>query len=153
MALEYSFEGALDLDATAALQQVATELGLSATDSVRLHGPALQIFTLSQSDLRKSVIEDAFHFRPTLSIGFRIDSNASDQDYETGKHLLIRVVVALLQQSPGAAVLLFNGETVLLQRLDERIVLNQDWREWTSYDLLRDVTLPYDQRPLPSPLM
>lgn len=153
MALTYSFEGALDLDPVAALQWLAAELPVEQVDQAQLRGPALQITTLGSSELRQSVIADAFGFRPLLGLGFRIDSNAADDDYVAGKHLLIRATVALLREYAGAAVLLFNGETVLLQRLHEQITLNQAWREWTSYDLLREVTLPYELRPLPSPLL
>lgn len=153
MALTYSFEGALDLDPVAALQWLADTLPVDRIDQTQLRGPALQITAVVLPDLRQSVIADAFGFRPMLGVGFRIDSNASDDDYLAGKHLLIQATVALLRAYAGAAVLLFNGELVLLQRLQTQITLNQDWREWTSYDLLRDVTLPYELRPLPSPLL
>jgi hypothetical protein len=39
--------------------------------------------------------------------------------------------------------------SIASRRLDQQLTLNEDWRAWTSYDLLSDVTLPYELRPLP----
>lgn len=49
-------------------------------------------------------------------------------------------------------MLLFNGETILFQRLAEGLTLNGDWQPWQieSLDL---ITLPYRMQSLPSPLL
>ena len=87
------------------------------------------------------IIEEGFGFRPTLSVNFKPlrpwegddDSfRLADESYR----LMQRGVFELLRHDPGDAVLLYNGESVVLQRLEGRLELNQTWSsEWSDEDL------------------
>src|SRR3712207_4413623 len=112
MALDYEFEIATDLGPLQALCLLADELGLVWADDSHLLGPALWLSAIEKSALGKAVMEEAFGFRPTLSVGFRLNPNVSDEEYEEGKRTMIRATILLLRHEPGDAVLLFNGENV-----------------------------------------
>jgi hypothetical protein len=58
----------------------------------------------------------------------------------------------LLRQVSGEALLLFNGERIVLQRLGGQLLLNQEFNPWIT-SFLPLVTLPYDLKNIPSPLL
>lgn len=106
--------------------------------------------------VQREIMEEGFGFMPTLAVIFRLRrAHVSYADYDEAEHLKYRAVMLLLQQSPGDAVFLFNGEEIVLQRLKGQLTLNMDWGQWDSanFDYLNEITLPHDIRNLPSPLL
>ena len=65
---------------------------------------------------------------------------------------MLAVVAGLLQQEAGQAVLLFNDETILLQRFNGGLVLNSDWQTWQKQGT-DQIVLPHKMQSLPSPLL
>ncbi|MFB2976864.1 SitI3 family protein [Microseira sp. BLCC-F43] len=101
----------------------------------------------SLSDDEPSIMEEAFGFRPTIYVWFRV---AKNQYGEKGFRTMLQAVMELLRQITGDAVFLSNGEVILFQRLGGQLLLNEQCNSWiTSY--LPLVTLPYEVRNLPSP--
>lgn len=99
---------------------------------------------------RKDVIGEAFRFFPAVRVGFRF---VNDTDYDRFRQIMLEAVLLLLEQAQDA-VLLFNGETIVLQRFGGKLVLNSDYHIFEDDDWLRSrFTLPFERRPLPSPLM
>lgn len=150
MATEFSLELSTDLKPARALRLMADRLGLEWGDEEHLLGPALWVSAVEATPgWSTAEVEEAFHFRPTLSVGFRLDPNSDD--YEESYHLLLRAVLLLLEHGRDA-VLLFNGETIVLQRLAGQLVLNADYRVWKEgYRLEGEVHLPHEVRSLPPP--
>lgn len=153
MATEYHLSVATPQEPQPVVQLLAEALRLEQQPDGFLVGPGILLGVRPMTGLRRTVLREAFGFDPSLSILFRMYNNAPDDEYSMGKHILIRATMLVLERDPGDAVLLFNGEQVILQRLQGRLALNHDWQEWTSYQLLADVTLPYTLRALPSPLL
>lgn len=150
MASEYSLVISTDLAPIRALHIVSKGLGLKWEDSnTYLVGLGVLVGATSQGGLGQSVIEEAFGFRPDISVLFRINPK---EDHEKGRHTLLRATMELLRQIPGDAVLLFNGENIILQRIEGQLVLNEEWGNWTASQLT-EVTLPYELCNLPSPLL
>jgi hypothetical protein len=151
MALDYSLELSTHLKPTQALDLLAERLGLQQSDEAHLGGPGIWISAIRQTQLGRSIIEEGFHFSPDLSVGFRLDPNSFD--YEKGKRLMLQSTLLLLEQAGKDGVLLFNGENIVLQRMGGKLLLNEDW-SWTDESRLEEeITLPYERRPLPSPLL
>lgn len=99
---------------------------------------------------RRETFEEGFGFQPDVEFYFRMAKEADER--REGYRTMLGVVLGLLQQEAGQAVLLFNGEIILLQRLDGDLTLNLDWQTWQK-EGLDQVTLPYQMQSLPSPLL
>jgi hypothetical protein len=155
MGLDNSLELATEMKAADALRLLAMRLPLRWGDAVHLVGRGVFISAVDGGDVPDVMIEDAFHFRPTLSVGFRIDTG-DDEDpgaYEEAHRLMLRATMLLLEHS-GDGVLLFNGEHVRLQRLGGELVLNENYTNWTDGLCLEiEIRLPHGKRPLRSPLL
>lgn len=100
--------------------------------------------------LIQGVIEDSFHFTPTLWVGFR---RLADADWDRFRDVLLDASLLLLDEAQDA-VLLFNGERIEFQRLGGRLAFNAESGYWRDERWLRSrLTRPFDWRPLPSPLL
>ncbi|XXF78916.1 SitI3 family protein [Myxococcaceae bacterium GXIMD 01537] len=151
MGLDNSLAFSTDLKSAQALRLLATRLGLEWADATHLSGPAVWVSAIEASADLKLMIEEAFHFRPDLSVGFRLDPNSDD--YEEGNRVMLRAVMLLLEHGRDG-VLLFNGEHIVLQRIGGRLVLNADARNWTDgLQLENEILPPHEKRPLRSPLL
>jgi hypothetical protein len=62
---------------------------------------------------------------------------------------MTRAIAVLLGQSDGDAVLVFNGEITKLQRIGGELAIDSKW----DLSVLDEMTLPYQMRPLVSPLL
>lgn len=149
MALEFSLEAAMDVEPNHALHLIADTIGVSWADQDHLSGLGVRISAINGTDLRKLVIADAFQFVPSLSVGFRVQPK---ENYQEGKHTVLRAVMVLLDHFSGDAVLLFNGEDVVLQRLNSSLVINNYWSQWSTAQLA-EIDQPYELRTLISPLL
>lgn len=100
--------------------------------------------------LIQGVIEDYFHFTPTLWVGFR---RRADADWDRFRDVLLDASLLLLDAAEDA-VLLFNGERIEFQRLGGQLAFNAESGYWRDEGWLRSrLTRPFDWRPLPSPLL
>jgi hypothetical protein len=151
MGLDSSLELSTDLKPAQVLRLMAERFGLEWGDDAHLRGPAVWVSAIEPNQDFKLMIEEAFHFRPSLSVGFRLDSNSDE--YEEGNRVMLRATMLLLEHGRDG-VLLFNGEHIVLQRLSGHLVLNEDAKNWTDgLQLENEIRLPHDKRPLPSPLL
>ncbi len=149
MALEFDLSISTEFEPMQTLQILSQRLGLERDSNMNLLAAGVSVSAITKSALGQSVIEDGFGFRPNIAVCFRIYPN---EDYEQGKVTLLRATVELLSQVRGDAVLLFNGEEIVLQRIEENLLLNQDKSIWSPLQLSK-ITLPYELRSLPSPLL
>ena len=151
MGLDYSLKLAVDMQPEQVLRLMAKELGLKWWDDQHLGGPAVWISAGEISELGRSLIEEGFHFTPSLSILFRLSFNSPD--YEEGNRIMMRAALLFFQLG-GEGVLLFNGEIIVMQRLKGLLVLNEDFGGWTDgLCLEEEISLPHEKRSLPSPLL
>ncbi len=155
MGLDNSLELSTHLTIEAALGLMADHLGLRWGDETHLAGPGISISVIRPVRNFGLMIEEAFQFKPDLSIGFWINSQEEgtpDVSAE-GHRIMLRATMLLLEHG-GDGVLLFNGEHIILQRIKGRLVLNAENRNWTDgLRLEQEVRLPHDKHPLRSPLL
>lgn len=151
MALEYQLMFSTDSSVTSLLEAVPPRFGLVwSADHTFLAGTGVQVSSIASSRSRQGTIEEGFGFRPEAQLFFRMASDPEAR--RVGYRTMIEVVVEVLRQESGQAVLLFNGEIILLQRLAEGLMLNGDWQPWQN-ESLDLITLPYRMQSLPSPLL
>ncbi len=151
MALEYDLHLTTSTKSKQALEMIAggvTGLSWSEDDSF-LFDVTVTITATNSRALTQSVIEEAFHFVPTLRVGFRFVNNT---DHGRARRLMLQATMLLLEHAQDA-VLLFNGEIIVLQRLGGQLVVNSEYEIWDDDWLKSKLTIPFEQRPLPSPLL
>jgi len=151
MALEYDLHLSTNLKPAQALEKLAS-LAPEPTwseDRTFLVDITAQIRALEPRALTQSIIKDAFHFTPTLCVRLR---RRSDADWNRFRQLLLDATLVLLDDAQDA-VLLFNGEIIVLQRLEGRLVFNSEYDLGDAEWLKSRLTLPFERRPLPSPLL
>ncbi len=134
-----------------ALSLLTARLPLRWGDEKHLVGSALSIDAQEPQPRWQSLIQEYFHFQTRLSVGFSLYPN--DAGYEEGRRILVRAVSLLLEQAQEA-VLLFNGEYVVLQKLGQQVVLNAEYQWWSDeIGLEGELHLSHEKRPLPQSLL
>lgn len=107
----------------------------------------------SLGDYVSDLTYEYYGFRPTLNVTFEVYSR-EDEDFLNGMRMMMRAAMSILQHDSGDAVMLFNGERTMLQRINGQLLLNAAWDNWTAHaKLLPEVTLPYKLRSLASPAL
>jgi hypothetical protein len=101
-------------------------------------------------ELSQSIMEEGFHFRPNLFMLFRHPSN---RDFEKFVRMLLRGALLLLEHGQDG-VLLFSGETIVLQRLRGELLFNSGYILYEDQHWIEaHVPVPFAWRLLPSPLL
>jgi hypothetical protein len=154
MALEYELQLSTSLNPTRALEMLSRHLsGLALTwngkNSDYLLGPTIEIDVSEPFRSRQETIRDGFRFIPTLEVGFRFKNNT---DHDISKHIMFQATMLLLEQAQDA-VLLFNYERTVLRRIDGQLSFNSDYHMWDEEWLKGKLTIPFEYRALPSPLL
>ena len=146
MSLIYSMEFDASFRISDVVDRLDTVPGFKLADGT-VSAQDLEIFThiREPSDLKCQVIEESFFFHPSVVVSFRLNALG---DRFAGRHRIIQATLTLLECSSGDAVLLFNGETVMFQRLDGRLTLNRVEGFWTS-EALDMVPRPYECDEIP----
>jgi len=153
MAVEYSIDIASDLNRDQAMRLLAERLGMEQTEGF-VHKPGTM--SIGACDIEPGhwteVTEEAFHFTPNLSMSFRRLYEANGEEFA---RLMLRATMLLLEHGRDA-VLLFNGEIIVFQRLRGQLTFNTDYELQVGKDellLKEEVRIPYERRSLPSPLL
>ena len=156
MALEYELDLSTSVKPTQVLELLSRQIdGLTLTwngkNSDYLWGPTINIDVSEPSRSRSETINDGFGFFPTLLVGFRFNTKI-DEDYDTCGQIMFQATMLLLEHARDA-VLLFNAEIIVLQRLGGQLTFNSDYYMWDDDWLKSKLTIPFERRPLPSPLL
>src|SRR5690242_7588352 len=114
MALEYDIHLSTHMKPAQALEKLASQIPelTWSEDRSFLADTPVQISATEPRAPTQRMIEDAFYFTPMLRVGFR---RRLDADWDRLRQLLLDVTLRLLDDAQDA-VLLFNGETIVLQR-------------------------------------
>jgi hypothetical protein len=85
-----------------------------------------------------------------LAVSFRYSKEP--EHYDDFRQIMLDATLLLLEHAQDA-VLLFNGETIVMQRLNGKLAFNSDYHIWDDWlESGSKVTIPFERRPLPSPL-
>lgn len=166
MALSYRLSIATELKPFQALNIVKERLNLewsSSSCNSYLFGADISLGAYLEDDCDEedsdcATIKEAFGFTPTIAVWFKFINTGN---YDKAVCTMFQVTMTLLSQKvSGDAVLLFNGEQIVLQRLKGQLLLNDESKSvidgksqpWITV-FLSEITLPYQLRDLPSPLL
>lgn len=128
MALEYTATLGGEVQPEEVLDWFSSVAGLK-RDKEKIIAADMEILIYETVGLASLVIEDEFDFPPSLSISFRLNKFG---DPVSMRKQIVRAVSALLQNTYEDAVLLFNGQTVILQRINGRLALNHVEGFWVD---------------------
>jgi hypothetical protein len=149
MALDYDLYLSTKMKSAQAMEKLAdrfSELNWS-EDRFHLFDVTVSVCAI-ESASSQEVIQEAFHFTPTLIIGFR---RLYDADWDTFRSILLDACLLLLDEAQDA-VLLFNGERIELQRIGGQLAFNVESGYWRDEDWLKSrLTIPFEVRPLTPP--
>ncbi|MFB2737116.1 SitI3 family protein [Umezakia ovalisporum] len=149
MALSYGLELETDLSPKQVLQILAQKLDLKWQQET-LHGSGVMINSHIEDADDQLLFAEKFAYQPSVLVGFRVNPN---QDFEQGMRTMIRSCMDLLTQIKGNAVLLFNYETLVFQRINHELIFNQEMCEpWIQAEMT-NLNLPYKLQSLVSPFL
>lgn len=154
MATEYELDLSTSMKPTQALELISRRIsGLALTwngkNSDYLLGPTIEIDVSEPFGSWQETIKDGFRFVPNLVVGFRFKNNT---DFNISSQVMFQATMRLLEHAEDA-VLLFNSEIIVLQRLGGQLILNSDHHLWDDDWLKSRLARPIERRPLPSPLL
>jgi hypothetical protein len=155
--VDYRLEAALPIPARDALAEVAKRLGgpprlPDGGPGAQGHGVTAWLVDSDAAD--RELVRGAFGFTPTITIGF---GPTTGDGWAAAVAAITDAVFGLVLREGVIAVLLAGGEDVVLAVRDGRVLLSADREEWDLPQVRVVVTatvrVPYDRRPLPSPLL
>ncbi len=151
MSTDYDLLVASDLTPQKMLDLLSLRLSLATSDMEMEKDGVLKISVRPALRGRQTTFQEAFGFTPTLAVHFRLNKFAG---YKEAMCLLIRGTIAVLTQKEADAVLLFNGEQVILERIKGHLLLDKGVFGYANYqENLAEVTMPYQMRDLRQPLL
>lgn len=121
MALEYTVTLGGEIQLSEVLEWLSSVPEFK-RDNNKVIAPDLQILIDKTVGLSSLVIKDEFKFAPSVSISFRLNKFG---DPVSMRKQVIHAVWRIFQHTIEDAVLLFNGQTVILLRIKEQLVLNR----------------------------
>lgn len=138
MSLEYTLELASEARLSGLAERLSRVSGYRQTGA-GVVAPGIHVDFGIPGPLEAETITDEFGFQPRASITFRLDKHMEPVKLRVR---LLRGCMALLSESTGDAVLLFNGETVIFLRRGGTLVLNRVEGFWTP-EALAAVPAPH----------
>ncbi len=147
MSLSYTLELENKLEPKKLLQLLVERHNLQwHQDTISGKGIWINAHTEDDAD-NQSLTKEEFGFAPSTIIGFRINT---DDTLEIIEQTLISAVMTILQEVTGNTILLFNYEKLVLKRINNQLIFNQDmWEEWTTSEIER-FNIPYELKQLAS---
>lgn len=145
MALEYklSLEGDFGVSE---IRDILVDLVGYKNDGESLFVDGVTAIVVESKGLSSVVVQDEFGFLPKVRITFRLNKFL---DLSLLQEKVIKATNTILHQYTGEAVLLFNGEAVILQRDKSGLYLNEIDNFWKR-NILNAVDLPYDFKKIDS---
>lgn len=135
--IQQLLEGLGQAPGTQGLQKRIAADGSEAFDSIAAGIEVHSAYTPSQ---RRTFLKEKLGIDPRVDLECKVGT--TDPDFDVSRKRLLAAIASMLQRSSDDALLLFDGEIVLLLRLQESLRINQD-AQLASPDILRFFTLPY----------
>ena len=100
-----------------------------------------RIFGTTSTDARSTALAELrFGFVPTADVGFSPDTQVDDDLYRAAVARMVETAVALAVVLGARAVLVLNGELLVLRVGDGTIELNSGWSGWSTWGLADALT-------------
>jgi len=149
MSLDYELRIETDFNPDKIYDILSNQFDLKPGEDQRLFNSGIIIGVYPEKPATQELMLENYGFKPTIDIWFSL----KHQDQENlGKQTLLKVSILLLSLISGDAVLLFNSEKTVLQRISGVLIFNQKPATWQESELCV-VELNYYVKPLKSPLL
>ncbi|WP_257453845.1 SitI3 family protein [Archangium lipolyticum] len=156
MSLDYEFCVASELDPQHILGLVMAELGLvvearQSEDGCYedIVGPGFLTYAYCMPAPVRMVYKESLAIEPKLAVHFTLAYDPVPGEWEQAVASMLRGVLAVIRQVQGDAVLVFNGDYVLLLRREGHLVLDTSSGLWNP-ERLSLVTMPHTLKGLPT---
>jgi hypothetical protein len=150
--MEYRFEGSADVSTEEMRSFMAAVTGGFIADNyVRRDFLDITPWRVEPGDEASAAA--VFGFTDRVTIMFRISNRANFDQRDEAVVLMVRTVLQFFDRYPSEGVLLFNGEQVVLQRLDGGAVVDSKWEELADIRELAALVAGLEVAPLPQPLL
>lgn len=153
MATEYVLYGSADLTPEEMRLFLAGVLGAAVAEDGMVHRPGLQVTAYRAEPGEEAYAASLFGFTHRVTATFRFSNRSTEEETEHNTALMAAAVLEFLDRYAGFGVLLFNGEEVVLQKLDGRLALNSDWEDWSASPEMNALIGEREFRALPQPLL
>ena len=146
MPLDYDLEFEQDIEPKKVLQLLVDSHRFQWQDvGISGFGIWINAYKEDEEDI-KILTEKRIKFQPQTVVRF---SYRSKSDSENEERTLIRAVMTLLNNVSGNAVLLFNCETIVFQRIENQLTFNNNFFEKYTADEMQKLNIPYKLEKLP----
>ncbi|MDG4791604.1 SitI3 family protein [Micromonospora sp. WMMD1102] len=88
-----------------------------------------------------------------MTATFRLSNRATEDARDDATRAMIRVVLAFFNDYPAYGLLLYNGERIILQRVQGPGGIDSDWEDWAEMSGMRQLVAGLESRRLPQPLL
>lgn len=134
MSLDYDLEFEQNIEPKKLLQLLVDLCGFQ-WQQTGISGFGLWINAYQEEDEDSRILMEETQFVPRTVVSF---SFRSKEDLETEERTLIRSVMILLQKVSGNAILLFNYESIVCQRIKNRLIFNKKfWEKYTANEVFQ----------------
>lgn len=153
MSADYNFDIKTPLSPKQVLEVAAKGVGTEVPEQLEPYAfRVLGAFAVASevSELGRKLLLEEYGFAPTVGVTFEYYPS---KDKEGGRHAISQGVAAMLREVKGDAVLFYNGEETMLQRIGGNLLLDKAWSErgWLAAELSA-AGLKYEVQELASPL-
>jgi len=153
MATEYKLYSAAELSTDEIVTYLTNALDASGTPGGYLERDGLQVTAYAVPATEAVTAASVFGFNHRVTATFRFDGLSAEAVRTANTVLMVRAVLALFGEYRADGVLLFNGEEVVVQRLNGEVSLNGDWEDFAEIEDLKRIATMYPLRTVPQPLL
>lgn len=127
MALDYQLNLEADFSAEELFEFLIRECNFERASEEVIKNQGMIAGRVKETD--NCLFQKAYGFAPSTYIWFRLGKSG---DHIAQHQTTVYAVVTLLETISGKAVLLFNSEITVLWRLDERILIDEEWQSGSN---------------------
>jgi hypothetical protein len=153
MADEYDWHGDAAVDTSGLRQFIADATGGELHDDGTTFLPGMYVTARHVVGDEVNPSMSRFGFDDRFGATFRFSARADRATTMHAAALMVHTVIAFALRHGGRGVLLFNGETAVLQYEDGDVVFDADWEDWSENSEIAPLITQFASRVLPQPLL